>query len=300
MKRLVSMVAFLAIITLPVFADPEWVDVGIGSHDRKWTGGNGTFAVAGTFGGATVTLFWGAKIPGGIEYFQIQPGNCTFTSLGFCSFFAAPGVITLTVTGGTPIVSATAAGPTQSGGPAVVFVDSNLMFDISVQVNSSSDDAEEDNGAISLTSDHLEMMDDNEFVGIRFQNITVPQGASIILAEIQFDPAEGNSTPPTLTFKAQAIDDAPTFTTTSGDIGNRATTTGSVVWVPSSDWDFGDPPGPDSLTSDLSLIIQEVIDRLGWSSGNSIVIIVTGTGGTRAESFDGDPEAPVLHIVGTS
>jgi hypothetical protein len=40
-----------------------------------------------------------------------------------------------------------------------------------------------------------------------------------------------------------------------------------------------------------------VVDRLGWSSGNSLVLILSGTGARVAEAFDGDaPGAPLLVI----
>ena len=42
-------------------------------------------------------------------------------------------------------------------------------------------------------------------------------------------------------------------------------------------------------------MIQEIVSRPGWSSGNALVLIVTGTGTRTAKSFDnGSP--PVLHL----
>jgi len=39
------------------------------------------------------------------------------------------------------------------------------------------------------------------------------------------------------------------------------------------------------------------VDRPGWASGNSLVLIITGSGENCAESFDGEPEAaPLLHV----
>jgi hypothetical protein len=55
--------------------------------------------------------------------------------------------------------------------------------------------------------------------------------------------------------------------------------------------------GPDQQTPNIASIIQEIVNRPGWSSGNSIVIIVTGTGERTAESYDGNPNgAPLLHL----
>ena len=53
--------------------------------------------------------------------------------------------------------------------------------------------------------------------------------------------------------------------------------------------------GVDQRTSDLSPVIQEIVDRGGWVEGNAIVIIVTGS--RVAESYNGDnAAAPLLHV----
>lgn len=58
---------------------------------------------------------------------------------------------------------------------------------------------------------------------------------------------------------------------------------------------------PDQRTPDLSSIVQEIMDRPGWSGGNSLVIIITGTGEWVAESYNGDPRgAPLLHVEYTT
>ena len=45
-------------------------------------------------------------------------------------------------------------------------------------------------------------------------------------------------------------------------------------------------------------MIQELVDRPGWSSGNAVALIISGSGERVAESFDGNlPQAaPVLHV----
>jgi hypothetical protein len=44
-------------------------------------------------------------------------------------------------------------------------------------------------------------------------------------------------------------------------------------------------------------VIQEIVNRPGWTAGNSLVLIVTGTGERVAESFDGEADAaPLLHV----
>ena len=46
-----------------------------------------------------------------------------------------------------------------------------------------------------------------------------------------------------------------------------------------------------------SSIVQEIVNRGGWSSGNAMVFIVTGTGHREAEAYEGEsPNAPLLVI----
>lgn len=65
----------------------------------QWPGGQGTFAVVGTFGGATVALqFLG---PDGSTYINAGT-NTTLTAAGAGNFILPPVLIRATVTGGTP------------------------------------------------------------------------------------------------------------------------------------------------------------------------------------------------------
>jgi hypothetical protein len=63
-------------------------------------------------------------------------------------------------------------------------------------------------------------------------------------------------------------------------------------------WTTTGDAGPDQQTPNLATIIQEIVDRPGWASGNAMVVIVNGTGVRSAESYDGDvpAAAPLLHV----
>ncbi|MHC4705621.1 MAG: hypothetical protein ACYS8I_00850, partial [Planctomycetota bacterium] len=55
--------------------------------------------------------------------------------------------------------------------------------------------------------------------------------------------------------------------------------------------------GADQQTPDIASVIQEIVNRPGWASGNSLVIIIVGSGRRTAESYDGDSAAaPLLHL----
>ena len=149
-----------------------------------------------------------------------------------------------------------------------------------------------------LASSDLEMVFDkgDQQVGMRFNGITIPQGASIVNAYIQFQVDESSIGPTSLTIEAEAITDAPTFSNTSGNISLRDRTNASVPWTPAP-WPNVGEAGPDQQTPDIALVIEEVVKLPGWVSGNSLVVIITGTGERVAESYNGSSSAaPLLHV----
>ena len=102
----------------------------------------------------------------------------------------------------------------------------------------------------------------------------------------------------TLRFEAQAADHAPAFTTAAQGISTRAREPGSVDWSPPP-WPSVGAAGPDQRTPNLASLVQAVVDRPGWASGNALALIVTGsgTGKRTASSFNGNPAgAALLHV----
>ncbi|MEJ2139173.1 MAG: metallophosphoesterase [Gammaproteobacteria bacterium] len=168
-----------------------------------------------------------------------------------------------------------------------------------VRVNQSSDDAEEISGSpIDLTSSDLELVTETavQSVGIRFNGLNVPQGAVVTSAYIQFQVDETSSDATSLVIQAEASDNAVTFASGSNNVQNRALTSASVLWSPGP-WVNPGEAAEAQQTPDIGTIIQEVVNRPGWEIGNSLVIIINGTGVRIAESVDGDPNgAPLLHV----
>ncbi len=141
-----------------------------------------------------------------------------------------------------------------------------------------------------------QFFDMDQTVGIRFSGVAIPQNANIVNAYVQFQVDETSSVSTSLTIEGEAIDDAPTFTSSSGNISSRVRTAANVAWSPVP-WTTMGEAGPDQRTPDISQIIQQIVDRPGWSSLNSLVVIITGTGKRVAESYNGDQGgAPLLHV----
>ncbi len=165
-------------------------------------------------------------------------------------------------------------------------------------VVASADDAEESSvGSVSLTSSDLELVTDGtavQTVGMRFTALGIPVGASISAAWVQFETDEVSTGTTSLQIRAEAADTAAPFLKTTANLSSRARTSAAVAWTPAT-WPTIQVAGADQRTPNLAPLVQEVVNRPGWVSGNAIAVLITGTGRRTAEAFDGT-RAPVLHV----
>ena len=165
------------------------------------------------------------------------------------------------------------------------------------------DDVEERaDGSVIRGSSDLEMVEDASIqtVGLRFQNVSIPPGSTVISAHVQFYSDETNSVFTSLDISGQAADDAPAFVVNAFEISSRDRTTASVHWEPAA-WNEINVNGPAQQTPDLASVIDEVVKRAGWINGNALALIIEGAGKRVAESRNGRMgQEPVLHVVYTT
>jgi hypothetical protein len=250
----------------------------------------GTVTDDGLPAGGVLTALW-SRVSG--------PGTVTFadaTAASTTASFSAVGEYVLRLTGSDGELSSsdtlTVTVSPQGGGGTVVVTEA--------RVATSTDDAEERaNGSVSLDSSDLELVADGsntQTVGIRFPALSVPTGSTVVRAWIQFSTDENKSAATTLALAAQAADNAPTFVNTSRNVSSRPRISATVAWSPVA-WSLVGERGTAQRTPDLAVPLQEVVSRAGWTSGNAVVFVVTGTGTRTAYAFDGSPaRAPVLHV----
>jgi len=173
------------------------------------------------------------------------------------------------------------------------------VFEVNVQVSSGNDDAEEgEDGSIQLASSDLELVEDrragSQTVGIRFAGIDIPQGVQVTNAYIEFEADETGTEPAILSITAEESDDAQAFSSAAYDISDRLKMSSSVEWNNIEPWDI---VNAKHQTPDISLVVQDIINRGGWVSGNAIAFIITGTGVRTAESYEGErTAAATIHI----
>lgn len=220
--------------------------------------------------------------------------------------------ITTTVPVGatTGPISVEIAGRIESGPDFTVPSISNLV----VPINTSEDDIEEGEAAgfMELGSSDLEL---GEFdtsgtpdlglqnIGLRFNNVTIPPGATILSASIQFTCDNIGADPVELTIFGENTGNAMAYTADAGNLSVRPLTTANKVWAIPEWVTVGDKLEAQK-TVDIANIIQEIVNRGDWTSGNSVNIIMKHTGvsigvtsssgGREAETFDGSAAPELL------
>ncbi len=133
--------------------------------------------------------------------------------------------------------------------------------------------------------------EDPQLVGLRFPNIAIPKNAFITSAKIEFevDQNDKNASPCNLQIYAENNDNPATFTYVPFVLTSRPKINDSVSWT----IDAGEGEVIDSkcYTSDLKTLVQKLVTRAGWASGNAMAFYIKGSGTREMESHNGEPDA---------
>lgn len=162
-------------------------------------------------------------------------------------------------------------------------------------ISVASDDMEESsvgNIANNVNSTDIELVYDastsaaTQVVGLRFQQLNIPQGAVITSAYLQFTCDEISTGSCNLTISGEAADNSSVFTTSAYNISSRNKTAAQVSWIPEG-WAIIGEAGSKQQTPDLSSIVQEIVSREAYTPTGAVSFIITGTGSRIAESYEG-------------
>jgi len=130
-------------------------------------------------------------------------------------------------------------------------------------------------------------------VGIRFADVAVPRGATITHAAIEFLPTRVQSEASAMTVRGEGTGHARTFSDVTNDISRRTPTSAAVPWLPEP-WDN---INRENATSDLTTIVQEIVNRADWCGGNALAVLFEGNGLRTANARDGGIwDAPALRV----
>lgn len=181
------------------------------------------------------------------------------------------------------------------------------MANITRTVSSSTDDCRKyytTTTAFSITLSvrvgHVNPTYKNFENGLRFENIAIAKDTVITGAKLILTASANLSTNNVNTrIYGQASDDPITFSDIT-DFSARSLTTAYVSWNSISSWSLDN----EYDSPDIKTIIQEIVNRDGWTSGNDIVIMWKNYGTDSssgvyrdAYSYDtGAEKAPQLYI----
>ncbi len=162
------------------------------------------------------------------------------------------------------------------------------------QVSSTRDNAEEKNNGYQSTGTELTMNSNyNAYIGMRFTNINVPKDATINKAYLVFTGYDYHGGSASMKISASAENDAADFDNYSRYLLRNKSKTSGITWnMPTfyRKWQHVSP--------DISSVVQEVVNRGGWSAGNDLMLILSDFYGDRgAYSVNGSASrAPQLYI----
>jgi hypothetical protein len=195
-------------------------------------------------------------------------------------------------------------GATELATDSLVYVSAT----VEKMISESSDDAEEETsgpnlGRVRTGGSDLELGTDtgiSQIVGMRFDALGIPQGATVSDAYIEFVSKEDDSDATSLTITAENDVNPATYLSDDFDISNRATVSPAlnVNWSGVAPWTVGGV----YRTPSLRFLIQDLVGRPSWVPGNAIAFQITGFGRRTAWAVDGDAaKAPklVVNYAGT-
>jgi len=174
-------------------------------------------------------------------------------------------------------------------------------------IQSGSDDAEElQSGVMELSSGDLDMVyDDDDLnnaikIGLRYQNINIPQGASIVSAQLKFQADEVSTTAATFSILIEANINPSTYSTANNNISQRSYYPTAINWNNVPTWSTVGEAAAPQTTVDISSLLNLVINDPNWNNGNALALKIEGSGYRTAESFEGNSTGPTLSIQYTT
>lgn len=186
-----------------------------------------------------------------------------------------------------------------------LFVDGNLNGKIEVNsdlevaaITEGANDAEETSGGNNIVASINLELGTQEVVGLRFESLSVPNGATIEEAYLQIYSNTANTDQCRVEIYADNRGTLAAFSGALDELSNNLANNGTDASV---EWDI--PSFSATRTAfdspDLSAIIQEIVDG-SWNEDDHMVFYLSTMGDPgerRIRSFDNDPAAaPVLFV----
>ncbi|MDF2178223.1 PilC/PilY family type IV pilus protein [Aliiglaciecola sp. CAU 1673] len=163
------------------------------------------------------------------------------------------------------------------------------------QVSSQSNNVEEKGDGYDSTGNELTFnKSNNAFIGMRFQNVAIPKNATIQSAYIEFSAYQNGSGSASFTISAANQANPDDFDPHKRYMLRDMAKTAGVTWSNIPNWS----KNQSYQTPSLVTVVQQLVNRGDWVSGNAMAFIVSNFNGVRgAYTYSGKPsDAPKLVV----
>ena len=151
-------------------------------------------------------------------------------------------------------------------------------------VQSGSNDVNQDGSTLSSGNTTLWLGNGSStssgYTGLRFTNVTLPQGATITSALIQVYSSKSQWIPMSIQIAADQSTNSVACSTTNLP-SQRSLTAAKVNSTTNANW----LANTWYSLPDISTVIQEVVSQPGWQSGNSLSVVIKGTGSAYSRKY---------------
>ncbi len=165
---------------------------------------------------------------------------------------------------------------------------------VTFQINFGKDDVNED-GTIYTNNGTSIFLGTGQtvgggYTGLRFNNVSIPPGAAITSAHLEVVSPSTSWNQLNFDIYGEASGNSTAFSSASKPSG-RALTTNKVSHASDANW----PASSTISLNEMKTVIQEVISNPSWQSGNSLSVILKGTGGAWNRKFVSSFEGSVTN-----
>ena len=116
--------------------------------------------------------------------------------------------------------------------------------------------------------------DVRQLIGLRFQDVRIPQGADIEEAFVGFTATANSSSPIDIDIYGEKVANSATFAATSQNLSSRTLTGAKADWVLNASPGHAWVADERYLTSDIAAVVEEIVQQDSWCGGNSLTIFL--------------------------
>jgi len=159
-----------------------------------------------------------------------------------------------------------------------------VQASLTAQVAASTDDANQDGSDVSIGAPTLWVGNasspSSSYAGLRFTHLAIARGATISSAQLQVYSSQLQWQSIAFTLAGEANGNSPTFSP-SDPPAARALTAHSVASSSNSQWQSN----TWYSVAEMAPVVQEIVNRPDWQSGNSLSLIARGAGSAWGRKY---------------